>query len=67
MKDDIRDFMLNELDKAISDDYVGYIVDDILDDVVDNVQECADKEYSVDDIRMAIGRVLMTRLDIIIY
>lgn len=62
--------------KAISDDYVGYILgykDDwtdytIMDEIIEDVMETSswneDGDYNEDDIRLAIGRVLMGRLGI---
>lgn len=61
---EIRKFMTNTLGKAISDDYIDYIINEILNDVIDNVNATADEEYSDDDVRLAIGRVLMDRLGI---
>lgn len=49
----------------ISDDYWPGISKSILDDVVADVQECADnEEWNEDDVRLAVGRVLCTRLGI---
>jgi hypothetical protein len=64
MKNDVREFILNFLQKGISDDYVTYITDNILDDVVEDIKTSADKDYSDEDIKFAIGRVLIKRLGI---
>lgn len=65
MENDVREFMLSLLKKSISDDYVVYIADNILDDVVEDVKETADRtEWNEDDVRLAIGRVLIDKLGI---
>lgn len=63
MKDNIRELMFSLLKKSISDDYVGYIIDNILDDVVNDVKETADpEEWNEDDIKLAIGRVILDKI-----
>ena len=63
------------LRSAVSDEYAGHILDSenaamesFVDAVRENVEETSGWEdegiYTDDDIRLAIGRVLMTRLDI---
>jgi len=48
---------------AISDDYALDVLDYILDDVFADVRETADPvEWNEDDVRLAIGRVLLSRL-----
>lgn len=64
MENDVREFMLSLLRKSISDDYVVYIADNILDDVVEDIKASADENYSDEDVRYAIGRVLIDRLGI---
>lgn len=54
------EFLLNKL----ADDYASRICDEIIDDVIDDVVECADEEWSEGDIKLAIGRVLCSRLGI---
>lgn len=54
------EFLLNKL----TDDYASRICDEIIDDVIDDVVECADEEWSEGDIKLAIGRVLCSRLGI---
>ena len=41
-----------------------YIVDNILDDVVEDIKASADEDYSDEDVKFAIGRVLINRLGI---
>lgn len=60
--------------KSVSDDYASYILDHVkngntfLEDVVNDISEtslCEEYDYwNEDDIRLAIGRVLMNRLGI---
>lgn len=61
MKNDIK-FVLG---KSISEDYLGYILDVIVGDIIEDLEASADEEYNEDDIRMAFGRVLANRLGII--
>ena len=44
--------------------YAYFITDSIVDDVIDDVECCADDEYNMDDVRIAIKRVLAKRLQI---
>ena len=64
MENNVREFMLSLLKKSISDDYAVYIADNILDDVVEDVKTSAGEDYSDEDVRFAIGRVLIDRLGI---
>lgn len=49
---------------SISSDYVNTIIDCIIDDVVQDVCECADEQnWNEDDVRLAIGRVLINKLN----
>jgi hypothetical protein len=50
---------------AVSDHYIGDIVDNIINDVVEDVEECADPDnWNEDDVRLAIGRTLKNKLHI---
>ena len=60
MFDKIREL----LNVAVSDDYVDYIANAILDDVEEDIRVSASEKYSDDDLRMAIGRVLVNKLNI---
>lgn len=65
MENEIRKLMLNMIKESASDDYAVYITDYILDDVVDDVKDTADlREWNEDDVRLAIGRVLIDKLGI---
>ena len=55
---------LNILGKSISEDYVRYIYTAISGDLIEDVETSADENYSIDDIRFAIGRGLCNRLGI---
>lgn len=49
----------------ISSDYAPVIINALADDVAQDVWETADREnFNDDDVRMAVGRVLMKRLGI---
>ena len=52
------------LGKSISEDYVRYIFTAISGDLIEDVETHADGNYSIADIRLAIGRVLCNRLGI---
>ncbi|MBQ7431352.1 hypothetical protein [Butyrivibrio sp.] len=49
--------MLSLLKKSISDDYVVYIADNILDDVVEDIKASADEDYSDEDVKFANGDI----------
>lgn len=48
----------------ISDDYSDHIFDHIQDEVAEDVEASADRHFNDDDIRLAVGRVLVKRLGI---
>jgi len=64
MENNVREIMISLLKKSISDDYVVYIAENILDDVIEDIKASADEDYSDEDVRFAIGRVLIDRLGI---
>lgn len=46
-------------------DYATRITDEIIDQVVEDVEECADPvEWNTDDVRLAAGRVIMHALNL---
>ena len=56
------------LRKSMSDEYSGYIANGIMDDVVDDIHETADHEdWNDDDLKLAVGRVLMDKLSMEVY
>lgn len=59
---------LNKLElflrQSISSDYTRSIAESILEDVKEDIECSADEDFNEDDIRLAIGRVLMDRLGI---
>ena len=62
----------NLLEQSVSDCYVRYFMDELANDIASDVMECSayaeeDGMYTDSDIRLAIGRVLMDRLDIQYY
>ena len=52
------------LRQSISSDYTRSIAESILEDVKEDIECSADEDFNEDDIRLAIGRVLMDRLGI---
>lgn len=66
LKDDVRYFLDRNLKSAISDDYVYDIRRAILDEVVADVMETSayseNGTWNDDDIKLAVGRVLMNKL-----
>lgn len=61
----IRGIAEELLRRAMSDDYSDRVASEIMSDVIQDVDECADSEdWNIDDVRLAIGRVLCTRLGI---
>lgn len=50
---------------AIGGDYLKQIAEEIVEDVAEDIYETADNvDWSVDDVRLAVGRVLCRRLRI---
>lgn len=61
----IREQTIDCLKECVADDYVKPIMENIIDDVIEDVLCCADKEFmNVVDIRLAIGRTLIKKLGI---
>jgi hypothetical protein len=54
------------LSKSIATEYAQYISEEISDEVRQDVETSADKDFNEDDLRLAIGRVLCEKLNIII-
>ena len=63
-EDDIKSVLRDMLGRAVADDYVGPLVDAIVGEVREDLASAADREYSVGDVRLAIGRVLLDRLGV---
>ncbi len=61
---DIEFEMHRILAMSIASDYVISIVDNLIDDVTYDVLTAADVQWNEDDVRLAIGRVLIERLGI---
>lgn len=65
MKEKVRDIAFRLLSDALTDNYVNYVLDEIIDDIVDDVKECADPiEWNEDDVRLAVGRAFMLKLNL---
>lgn len=61
----IRAQTIECLKECVADDYVKPIMENIIDDVIEDVLCCADKEFmNIVDIRLAIGRTLIKKLRI---
>lgn len=70
-EDFIRDIQADTqtlLSDAASDEYARPIMEHIYRDVADDVLECSaykeEGEYNIDDVKLAIGRILMDKLGI---
>jgi archaellum component FlaC len=50
------------LDDMFMKDYVDTIFNAIIEDVIADVKECADKEFSNDDVRLAVNRAILKKL-----
>jgi len=59
-----RIFIEKILRKAISDDYSSTILNFIYDDVIEDIKTSADEDYNEDDVKLALGRVLIDKLNI---
>lgn len=65
MEKKVRDIAFGLLVDALTDNYVNYVLDAIIDDVVADVKECADPvNWNEDDVRLAVGRAFMLKLNI---
>ena len=61
----IRTQTIDYLKECVADDYVNPIMENIIDDVIEDVLCCADKQFmNIVDIRLAIGRTLIKKLGI---
>ena len=56
---DVKEVLL----ESISEDYIDNILDIIFQEVYEDLITSADKNYSKDDIRMAIGRTLIKEIN----
>ena len=54
------------LSKSIATEYAQYISEEISDEVRQDIKTSADKDFNEDDLRLAIGRVLCEKPNIII-
>ena len=63
-KQSLRSYLVSALQFAVGNDYVHLIADSILDDVAADIEAAADEDYNSDDVRMAVGRVLCSRLKV---
>ncbi len=63
-KQSLRKYLVSSLQFAVGNDYVHLVADSILDDVADDIAAAADEDYNSDDVRMAVGRVLCSRLNV---
>ena len=63
-KEKLTAVLRDVLAQAVAEDYVGPLVDAIADEVREDLVAAADPEYSVGDVRLAIGRVLLSRLGV---
>lgn len=62
-KNEVREVIVNELAYLMDNEYCNSIADNILNDVVTDIEETADKEFNYSDIRLAIARVLVARTE----
>ena len=58
-----KDFLRRILSDCITSDYAGYVANEILSDVCEDIDASADPDFN-DDICLAAGRVLLARLGI---
>ncbi len=66
--EELRQDIRRVLSTSISTDYIRNILDEIENDIIRDVVVCSsyeeDELYNEDDIKLAIGRVLMDRMNI---
>ena len=58
----IADIVLSVLDKMFVSEYVENVFDAIIENVIADVRDCADEEFSDDDVRLAVNRVILKKL-----
>lgn len=58
----MKEMIADMLTCITTSDYNSIIADLIADEVEADVKECADKKYTMTDIRLAIGRVLIKKI-----
>ena len=68
LRTDLKYTVNHLLTQSVSEDYVSQVEDAIFEDVLWDVWECSGvrdgENYSDDDVRMAIGRVLLKRFSL---
>ena len=60
----IADIALSVLDKMFVAEYAETVFDIIIENVIADVSECADEEFSDDDVRLAVNRVILKKLGV---
>jgi hypothetical protein len=60
----VRRCLVDILWQSCSSSYAEILTDELLEDVVRDVCECAGDNWNDDDVRLALGRVLVNRLGI---
>ena len=63
-KKSLKAFLIESLQFSVGREYVPQIVDSILNDVAQDISETAGDDYSADDIRLSVGRVLSKQLNL---
>lgn len=58
---DIRAILRVILTDAVSSYYVETLIDAIIDDVIADIKDTADEDWSVGDVQFAVGRVLTAK------
>ena len=62
-KTDVK-WLLGKFLGEIPREYLNPIVENVLTDVCEDVDACASADFNDDDVRLALGRVLLSRLGI---
>ncbi len=58
----IADIARSVLDKMFVAEYAETVFDIIIENVIADVKECADEQFSDDDVRLAVNRVILKKL-----
>ena len=61
MEKDIRAMLRVILIDAVSSYYVETLIDAIIDDVIADIKDTADVDWSLGDVQLAVGRVLTAK------
>ena len=60
-KDEVINFLDENLKSIVCEDCIKDIIDELIDDVIEDLRVSADMNFNDDDIRLSVGRVLVDK------